>query len=639
MKFTTLWTSVFVLILMASALAGLSAFAVGPSHSVAGSHDAQGGLRANALPDYQPVSQDAAIWLTASGSASVGSVGTGDWIVVGTIFTDTCASESGASPSDTLGNSWTNEECAEAGSAYGIIFWATNSTSAGSDTVSGVAYNSFAWVYSNVSGIDAGQAVDAAIPAAWTFVSAYNNESAVVISNTAATCAAFSPAPSSPWEVDSTGLGYCGAYGGVVAYDSPTIVTAATTNGADTGFESLSGMNSLALGIIGYYEIGGGVPAAPTGLTAGPFDTVEIALAWTNPAGPLTDNTIYEFSDSGCSDEIATIDLGGVATSYDVTGLTPDTVYGFEVSASNSTGESDLSACAGATTGGGGLATSPYQIGWTGATKGSPWVGYSANVWENVTGGTAPFTYTWTLLTNLTLNDWTVAPASFGNVSGQAMQSGEVNLTINATSLFTLVVNVTDSASGFAQEWFSTEQSFNPVEAFPTFSISLGIWSPTAYPANGSNNSYAGNVSIHTLVLGIPEGGAGDNCWAAGWSLYNATGLIHDTAMLANVGPNQTECASSTNPPLFDPITLNLSAGKYTIIAWVNDTDTQFNTTVVYQFVIYAGGSGGGGGGGPLPGFTAWWELGIVIILVVIAAVGYGLWERFGYGSRGNRWE
>ncbi|MFI8960524.1 chitinase [Streptomyces sp. NPDC053493] len=83
-----------------------------------------------------------------------------------------------------------------------------------------------------------------------------------------------------------------------------------------------------------------GVPATPTGLSAGAATATTVTLTW--PAVPGA--TSYKVHKGGAP--LATV----TGTSYTATGLTPATSYGFQLSAANSAGESAKSAVVTATT-------------------------------------------------------------------------------------------------------------------------------------------------------------------------------------------------------------------------------------------------------------------------------------------------
>jgi hypothetical protein len=90
---------------------------------------------------------------------------------------------------------------------------------------------------------------------------------------------------------------------------------------------------------------------APTGLTATAVSDATIVLAWTNPSGSLTDNTIYGFTGASCSGSLVGIwDYGSAVSGADWNGLASDTTYSFEVTATVSGGEGPASNCASDTT-------------------------------------------------------------------------------------------------------------------------------------------------------------------------------------------------------------------------------------------------------------------------------------------------
>ncbi|MEU5959368.1 glycoside hydrolase family 18 protein [Streptomyces sp. NPDC047525] len=88
------------------------------------------------------------------------------------------------------------------------------------------------------------------------------------------------------------------------------------------------------------------IPSVPAGLAAGTATSTSVDLSWT-PVSTATGYTVYR-------DGAKVASVGGASTT--VTGLTPDTAYSFQVSASNAAGESAKSTAVSARTakGGGG---------------------------------------------------------------------------------------------------------------------------------------------------------------------------------------------------------------------------------------------------------------------------------------------
>lgn len=119
--------------------------------------------------------------------------------------------------------------------------------------------------------------------------------------------------------------------------------TLSGTNYTWTGTNFGGGWATIAIAL----QPAAGAPGVPTGLSASYVSSTEVALSWTQGSGTVTDNEV-QYSTDGQT--WTTIDIGSAATSYTVTGLSPNTVYVFQVNAGDSGSYSAYSEpCLGAT--------------------------------------------------------------------------------------------------------------------------------------------------------------------------------------------------------------------------------------------------------------------------------------------------
>lgn len=86
----------------------------------------------------------------------------------------------------------------------------------------------------------------------------------------------------------------------------------------------------------------GNAPAPPTGLVATGATRDSVGLAWTNPAGPLVDETVW-YAPGACPLAAPASDPIPVSTATTVGGLDASAIYCFAVQASNANGSSPLS--------------------------------------------------------------------------------------------------------------------------------------------------------------------------------------------------------------------------------------------------------------------------------------------------------
>ena len=86
---------------------------------------------------------------------------------------------------------------------------------------------------------------------------------------------------------------------------------------------------------------GGGVPAAPSNLTATPISMSQINLAWSDNSSDETNFVIERKTGTGAYSVIATLPAN--TTSYPNTGLAKATTYTYHVKATNANGSSAFS--------------------------------------------------------------------------------------------------------------------------------------------------------------------------------------------------------------------------------------------------------------------------------------------------------
>ena len=129
----------------------------------------------------------------------------------------------------------------------------------------------------------------------------------------------------------------------------------------------------------------GNLPAAPTELVAVDLDASQINLAWTDNATNEAGFSLERSTDAVSFTQIAM--LSANTTNYSDTGLTASTLYFYRVRSTNSSGHSEFSNIAAASTPG------PVVIG-TQPQNLTVALGSAAN-FSVITGGTAPLSYQW----------------------------------------------------------------------------------------------------------------------------------------------------------------------------------------------------------------------------------------------------
>lgn len=157
-------------------------------------------------------------------------------------------------------------------------------------------------------------------------------------------CSGNSGSSTLPMVTFQTGADHCGqpTYGAQI-----TSLAAGDYNGAATWFTTGDDFSADGVALAAT-----GIPSPPTDLNAMAVSTSQVVTTWDNPSAypSLTDNHDLIFAGSSCSSFLYDQDIGSVVTTYEWNGLVASTTYSFEVTASNSMGQSSVSACATATT-------------------------------------------------------------------------------------------------------------------------------------------------------------------------------------------------------------------------------------------------------------------------------------------------
>jgi hypothetical protein len=97
---------------------------------------------------------------------------------------------------------------------------------------------------------------------------------------------------------------------------------------AEAAWIKVAAYNSTGQGTLTGCVEGVALPNAPSGMSAAGASTTSITASWTNPGGTLSDDYLYWQAGSACA-AATKIDIGSVATTKTVTGLTPNTLYCF----------------------------------------------------------------------------------------------------------------------------------------------------------------------------------------------------------------------------------------------------------------------------------------------------------------------
>lgn len=288
-----------------------------------------------------------------------------------------------------------------------------------------------------------------------------------------------------------------------------TGLTSATSYGFRIGSWNATGQ-SAALSSCSVVTTHAGVP---TGLSVGTITSTSITVSWTNPAGTIANNTVYEIP-SGCSGTHTVTSLGGSGTSSIQSALSSATTYCFAVQAWSSSGSDGQTFINGTTLPAGitGLTfvkatTTSLQFSWTNPA------GTLSN--DSIAWTTTACTGSWSfgslgVTTATTLGG--LASATKYCLAFQAYSSSGASAPIftNETTLPLAVTGITITAltsTGFHVSWTNPSGTLANISIFYGTSCStlgthssLGVVTSTTLPGLTSATTYCVEIQAWTTT-------------------------------------------------------------------------------------------------------------------------------------------
>ena len=334
---------------------------------------------------------------------------------------------------------------------------------------------------------------------------------------------------------------------GDVFIDDPTnndVLEVAASSGNHYGI-------SMTAGDI-YAIAGGGILAAPTGLTVTGTTSSSVSLAWTAPSGTVTGYDVYE---NGTQVTTAS------GTSVTVTGLSPSTTYTFTVAAYNSLGTGPQSSpvqgttsCSSGCTPGAptglsvtGTTSTTVSLSWTAPSgtvtgyylyQNGTQVGSSTGTSATVTGLSPSTTYTFTVAA---YNSSGTGPQS-SSVQGTTSSSGgggapgaPTGLTVNATDATSVILSWT-APSGTVTGYYVYQNGTQVGSSTGTSATVTGLSASTTYTftvaAYNSSGTGTQSSSVQATTSATSPSGA---------PTVTVTGVTSTSVSLSWTSVSQTE--------------------------------------------------------------------------------------------------
>jgi len=309
-------------------------------------------------------------------------------------------------------------------------------------------------------------------------------------------------------------------------------------------------------------------PPAPTGLTVTGSTVSSVSLSWTNHGTGLVNSTLSFTIGSSCTG-LTNASLGGVLSSYTLTGLAPSTTYSFEVESWNLSGGSPPSNCA------------------TGTTATPP------------SGPLAPAFDLYIVSerrTNVTIA-WSIPIENLTNVTIWYALAPAPAIPLHPTCPATFVPKVRLSLGGI---YAST--TVTGLAAGTAYCFGVELW----------NGSYQNSSLSNTIVVGLGAPynlhpiSQGTTWITVGWTNPNVTGSIANSTIHFGTSSGAYVSARSTGgiATLYNVTVLSPATTYYIVVSvWIGATQTNYSNEIADTTSgIPTNGSSGGGGSGAVGG-------------------------------------